>query len=52
VLRIDLERDELPVRRQRARQPDRAVAAKRADLEDALRADGLRQHVQELAERW
>ena len=37
------------VRRQRAREPEGAVPAERADLEDPPRADRLREQVQELA---
>jgi hypothetical protein len=37
VFRIEFEGDEASVRRQRAGHPDRAVAAERADLEDAAR---------------
>ena len=46
ALGIDLERDQSPVRRQRARKPDRAVAGERADLEDPPRADRTREHLQ------
>ena len=49
VARVGLERDQATIRRQRARQPDRAVAAERADLEDRARADRAREQVQELA---
>jgi hypothetical protein len=49
MLRIVFERDETAVRGQRARQPDRAVAGERADLEDAARAVDPRQQMKELA---
>jgi hypothetical protein len=46
---IELERDEVAAGRERARQPDRAVAAERANLEDSPRAQHLGQQVQQLA---
>ena len=48
MLRIELQRDEVAARRQRAREPDRAVAAERADLEDAPRAQHLREKMSSL----
>src|SRR5207237_949769 len=44
--RIDLERDHLPARRQRARQPDGAVPAQRPHLENPPRPQRLRQDLQ------
>ncbi len=43
MLGIELERDEVPAGRQRPRQPDRAVAAEGANLENAPRALNLRE---------
>jgi hypothetical protein len=40
VFRIELEGDEAAVGRERAAQPDRAVAGQRADLEDARSRHG------------
>jgi hypothetical protein len=42
---IDLERDQPAAGRQRPCEPDRAVAAERADLEDPPRADRAREQV-------
>ena len=47
--RVELERDETASGDKPARQPDRAVASERADLEDAPGADHLRQKHQQLA---
>ena len=49
VLRVDLERRQAAVGGQRASEPERAVPAERADLEDPPRTDRLREQVQELA---
>ena len=49
VLRIDLQRDQPAAGGQRPRQPDGAVAAQRADLQDVPRAANARQQVQQLA---
>ena len=49
VARVELERDEPAVRRQRPREPDRAVAAERPELEDRPRAADPGEQVQELA---
>ena len=51
IARIDLQRHQLATRRQRPRHPDRGIAAERADLENALRADRQRHQVQHLALR-
>ena len=48
MLRIELERDQPSVRRQRPRQPDRAIAGERADLEDAPGPDESRQQMRNL----
>ena len=47
--RVGFERDEPAVGGKAAREPDRAVAAERADLQDAARADRLREQHQQLA---
>jgi hypothetical protein len=47
--RIDLERDEMSAGGKATREPNRAVAAKRADLQNLPRADGARQQHEELA---
>ena len=49
VLLRDLERDEPPALGQRAREPNRAVAAERPDLEDVPRAAGPRDEVEQLS---
>ena len=46
---VQLQGHKLPGGGQGARQPDRAVPAERADLQDAARTDGERQELQELA---
>src|SRR4029077_13991348 len=46
-----LERDKAPAGREAAREPDRAVAAERADLEDALGAERAREEPEEFAVR-
>ena len=46
--RVGFDGDQAPMARQRAREPDRAVAGQRADLEDPLRAERSRHQVQEL----
>ena len=45
------QRDEAPAGREAARKPDGAVAAERADLENALRAVGTREQPEQLAVR-
>src|SRR5262249_20029578 len=50
--RIRLERDEVTAGRKRPRQPNRAVAAERADLQNLARADCLREQHQKLALIW
>jgi hypothetical protein len=49
VLGVDLAGHELPVCRQGAGEPDRRVAAQRADLEDPPGADRTGEQVQQLA---
>ncbi len=49
VARVGLERDDATVVAYGTRQPDRAVAAERADLEHRARADRASQQVQQLA---
>src|SRR5262249_19165715 len=51
VARIELERDDASPFGERAREPDRAVAAERTDLEDAARPEHEREQVKELALR-
>ena len=51
VKRVGFERDQAALGRQSARQPDRAVAAKRSNFENAPCADHAGQHVQKLALR-
>ena len=51
VFRVEFESDNLATRRQRPREPDRAVAAQRADLENTARAHGACHQHQELALR-
>ena len=49
VLGLELERHEASAQRQRASEPDRAVAAERPDLEDAARALRAREEMEQLA---
>ena len=49
---IGLERDQPAVGRQGSCQPDRAIAAERADFEDSARVLNARQNMQELALVW
>ena len=46
---VQLQRDKPAVRRQRAGQPDGAVAAEGADLEDAAGMGELREEIEKLA---
>src|SRR2546422_180616 len=47
---IHFQREERAAWRQCAREPDAGVAGRRADLEDARRADGRREHSQQRAD--
>jgi len=49
VIGVGLERDETPLGEKRTGEPDRAVAAKRSDLQNLPCADGTRQQHEELA---
>ena len=51
VMRVEFQRHDLAARRQRARQPDRRIAAERADLEDRSGAVHPDQQVEQLALR-
>jgi hypothetical protein len=48
---VDLQRDQPPVRRQGAGQPDGRIAAEGADLQDSPRPDHLREEMEHLALR-
>ena len=48
VLRVEFQRDQATARRERAGEPDRTVAGKRADLEDVARAPDARYEVEQL----
>src|SRR5204862_883496 len=48
VMQVELERDEPSTRRKRARHPDRAVRAERADLEDPSRTARAGEQVEQL----
>ena len=51
VVRLEFERHQPAAGRQRARQPDRRIAAERADLEDPLGAAHADQQIEQLALR-
>jgi hypothetical protein len=51
MLRIDFQCDDAPARRKRASQPDRAVAAERADLQNVRSTTHPREQMQKLALR-